>query len=80
MVKYWGFAAGEFEDEEVFYIIERLAKHEGRDRTDVEKEWKKKVEYRTNHENKAHPYEAWGPQELADRINSCPSAEDLGVL
>ena len=49
-------------------------------RPNLWKQGKKKVEYRTNHENKAHPYEAWGPQELADRINSCPSAEDLGVL
>jgi hypothetical protein len=75
-VCFFRFAAGEFEYEELFYCAARLAKADGRTHDDVEAEFKQKLRYVRNAENRNHPFETWGPQELADRLNA---VKDVGV-
>lgn len=67
-VKFFAFAAGEFLDEEMFYVAEALAKAEDKTHEEVEKELIEKLSY-PEVKGKQHPFECWGPQELADRIN-----------
>ena len=74
-VRYWSFAAGEFEDEELFYCAAKLAKLESRSHAEVEQEFASKLRYVRNVENRNHPFETWGPQELADRLNACKDVE-----
>ncbi len=74
-VCFYRFAAGEFEDEEVFYCIARVAKAENRNHFEVEKEFTEKLRYIKNPENRQHPFETWGPQELADRLNAYRDVE-----
>jgi hypothetical protein len=74
MVLFFKFAAGEFLDEEMFYIAARLAKAENRTIADVEAELASKMTYPKG-ESANHPFEAWGPQELADRINATKDIE-----
>lgn len=73
-VRFFSFAAGEFLDEEMFYIAARLAKAENRTIADVEAELERKMNYPKG-SSANHPFEAWGPQELADRINACKDVE-----
>lgn len=68
-VRLFSFAAGEFLDEEMWYIARLLSIDEKRPFDEVEAELKAKVTYPVNSENRNHPFEAWGPQELVDRIN-----------
>jgi hypothetical protein len=74
-VRYFSFAAGEFEEEELFYYAARLAKVENRTHAEVEEEFSNKLRYVKNESNENHPYETWGPQELADRLNACKDVE-----
>ena len=74
-VRFCSFAAGEFEDEQVWYWAEDLAKAENRTHDDVEAEFKDKLRY-VKSENRNHPFETWGPQELATRINNATPAGD----
>lgn len=74
-VRFCSFAAGEFEDEAVWHWAEDLAKAENRTHDEVEGEFKEKLRY-VKGEKPQHPYETWGPQELADRINKASKAED----
>lgn len=67
-VKFFAFAAGEFLDEEMYYIVEKLSKHEKRERLDVQKEIQEKLSFPET--SGQHPFECWGPKELADRINA----------
>ena len=64
---YFSFAAGEFADEECFYIVERIVIHEGKTHEQVEQEIKDHWE-----ERKApglqHPFQTWGSPELLKRI------------
>lgn len=76
LVRFFSFAAGEFEDEELFFTADALAKAEGRTHAEVEAEFKEKLVYVKNVNNRNHPFETWGPQELADRINACDKDED----
>ena len=73
LVKFFAFAAGEFEDEELFYYALKLAKAENRTVEDVEKEFKEKLTYIKT--DKHHAFETWGPQELADRLNAVKDVE-----
>ena len=73
-VCFFRFAAGEFEDEELFYWAARLAKAENRTHKEVEQEFKEKLRY-VRGESKQHPFETWGPQELADRFNKYKDVE-----
>lgn len=74
-VRFFSFAAGEFEDEELFYCATRLALGENRKREEVEKEFSEKLRYVKNDSEPNHPFETWGPQELADRLNSYKDIE-----
>jgi hypothetical protein len=67
-VRFFSFAAGEFEDEELFYCAARIAKAENRTQEDVEREFQEKLRYVRGEGQ--HPFQTWGPQELADRLNS----------
>lgn len=71
-VLFFSFSAGEFLDEEMYYIAEALARHEGRSVDDVNKELQEKMEYPKSSGH--HKFEAWGSQELADRINAIPKS------
>jgi hypothetical protein len=74
-VCFFAFAASEFEYEELFYAAARIAKHENRTHDEVEAEFKQKLRYVKNTDRVQHPFETWGPQELADRINATASVE-----
>ena len=74
LVRFFSFAAGEFEDEELFYCAAKLAKLENRTHADVEAEFKQKLLYIKN-ESRHHAFETWGPQELADRLNAAADVE-----
>lgn len=73
-VCYFRHAAGEFEDEALFYEAARVAKAENRTHDDVEKEFNEKLRY-VRGASEQHPYETWGPQELADRLNRYADVE-----
>lgn len=72
-VRFWSFAASEFEDEELFYCAARIAKAENRTHKEVEKEFAEKLRYVRG--KGQHPFETWGPQELADRLNAYQNIE-----
>jgi hypothetical protein len=67
-VRYFSFAASEFEAEELSDCAARLAEAEGRTEEDVEKEFADKLRYVQGED--PYPFETWGPQELANRLNA----------
>jgi hypothetical protein len=74
-VQFFAFAASEFEYEELFYIAARIAKAENRTHDEAEAELSNTLRFVENNSKPNHPYETWGPQELADRINSYKDVE-----
>ena len=66
-------AAGEFADEECWYLVERIAIHEGKTHQQVSMELKDHWEGRKVPGQ--HPFQTWGLRELLNRIKASQHIE-----
>ena len=73
-VRYFSFAASEFADEEWFYIVERIARHEGKIHEQVSKEIREHTEERIVRGD-PHPFQSWGSLQLLKRIEASQHIE-----